>query len=168
MLSRSLNYLALLFVMTMLPSVTLALGQKVPEPELIAAIKKKDAVRAAQLIKDGADANARDDKGKTALMWASDRGYLDVVASLIEKGADVNASSRDGGTALIEATYRGFESIVQLLLQKGADVNAVNNRKDGPLRTAAMRGHTTIVKLLIEEGAEVEPACCWTPTPTPT
>ena len=43
------------------------------------------------LMEKGADVNARNNDGWTALMMASNDGQTETVALLVEKGADVNA-----------------------------------------------------------------------------
>lgn len=48
-----------------------------------------DAVKA--LIEAGADVNAKDDEGKTALSWAARNHNPQVLKALVEAGADVNA-----------------------------------------------------------------------------
>ena len=59
--------------------------------------------QALQIIRFQADVNAKDDKGITALMEASRRGYLFTVEALIRAGADVNATTHSGWTALMQA-----------------------------------------------------------------
>ena len=75
-------------------------------------------------LKNGADVNAIDNDGITALMWASARGYTDVVRFLLENGANVNVKANDGLTALIWASDNGCVEVVRLLLENGANVNA--------------------------------------------
>jgi Ankyrin repeats (3 copies)/Squalene-hopene cyclase C-terminal domain/Prenyltransferase and squalene oxidase repeat len=90
-------------------------------------------LRATRLMLDrGADANAVDPLGRTALMYAaiSDQLPLDVVKLLIERGADVNARSKHaqsgdtGLTALDLAKTRGETPIVALLIKSGATTGA--------------------------------------------
>lgn len=80
------------------------------------------------LLDHGADVNAVDDLGRTALMHAvvSDVVPLDAVKLLIERGADVNARSQhaqsvDSGQTVLEiARLRGETPVVSLLEKSGA------------------------------------------------
>jgi ankyrin repeat protein len=107
------------------------------------------------IIKKGADVNARGDDGGTALMLASQDGHTDVAKLLIEKGADVNARKNDGVTILILASQDGHTDVAKLLIEKGADVNARSNKGGTALILASKGGHIDVAKLLIEKGADV-------------
>jgi uncharacterized protein len=67
-----------------------------------------------------AEANAKDNGGNTALMWASLKGHREIEQVLLDKGADVNAKANDGTTALMLATEKGYNGIRELLLKAGA------------------------------------------------
>jgi cytohesin len=124
---------------------------------------------AMRLIQAGADINARDEDGCTALYYASgssDEKMIDVVKALVERGADVNAR-RDGGfTPLHEACFSGTYAAVQFLISKGADVNAREQRGDTPLHIIAgcslLHQHPEwgepelIVLALLEHGAKLD------------
>ena len=56
------------------------------------------------LLAKGADVNAKNQDGWTALMCASLDGHKEVVELLLAKRADVNAKANDGFTALIMAS----------------------------------------------------------------
>lgn len=67
------------------------------------------------LLKRGADVNARNNYGDTALMRACwDRSGA-AVEMLIEHGADVNAKDKEGRTALQWARIKGRTDLAQLL-----------------------------------------------------
>ena len=107
------------------------------------------------LIKLGANVNAADEDGKTALICASHEGHFEVVRLLIERGADVNIVSDEGWTALICASHEGHVEVVRLLIERGADVNVVSDEGWTALIRASYRGHVKVVRLLIERGADV-------------
>lgn len=93
--------------------------------KLLTAIRNSDAraARALRSLPSGrADANARDDDGLTALMYAAMYAGADCVELLLAKGADPNAKSKSDVTALMLAI--GQAEKVRLLLSKGAEVNA--------------------------------------------
>ena len=54
-----------------------------------------------QLLKKGADIDAKDNFGKTALMWAArDDDMIELVKCLVDNGANINAKDNKGTTAL--------------------------------------------------------------------
>lgn len=70
------------------------------------------------LIDEGADVNAREQRGATALTEAVYYGHLSVVKELLSRGADVNAGSEEG-TALDIATRKRSPAIADLLRHHG-------------------------------------------------
>ncbi len=61
-----------------------------------------------ELIERGADINAMNNSGITALMSASFNGHIEVVKELIKRGADVNARK----TALIYAKNQDIKKLL--------------------------------------------------------
>jgi ankyrin repeat protein len=127
---------------------------------LMYAVLYGDADAVGVLLDNGADPNARNEAGASALMWAVDD--LEKTRLLLERGADVNARSEDGRTAFsIAASRVGSLAVVRLLLDSGADPSVRSPSYKGPvtpLREAADVGDEAVVQLLIERGADVKSA----------
>jgi hypothetical protein len=119
-----------------------------------AAIGSLDAMRL--LLDRGADVNAKNAAGATALMWAATD--LAKVRLLLDRGADVNVASSLGHTALeLAAMSDGSAEIVRLLLSHGADPKAVDKGKMSVLAAAA-GNDVGSVRQLIDAGADVNAA----------
>ena len=124
-----------------------------PVGDLMEAARLGDTDTARLLIDAGADVNARDNNGWTALMSAVWEGHTDTARLLIRADADVNASRDNGWTALIHAAYKGHTDIARLLIDAGTNVNARNRFRWTALMIAVDKGHTDIARLLIDAGA---------------
>jgi ankyrin repeat protein len=120
------------------------------------------------LIATGAEVNARDAEGWTALMMAVAADDSDCVKTLIAARADVNAKDNEGHTALQVAAgefwwdrphsledISGNVDRLKGLIAAGADVNAKDEFGGTALLSAAEAGIAEKVKLLIAAGADV-------------
>jgi len=109
------------------------------------------------LIDRGADVNARNTYGSTALMWSVTD--LKKVRLLLDHGADVNVAARSGRTALIIASFANPSAeVVRMLLAKGANVAVMDQRKVTPLNAATFGNDTATVRLLLDASADVNTA----------
>ena len=114
------------------------------------ACNKGSAEIVDYLIQKGADMNAKDNSGKTALMRASMDGRAEAIDKLIEFGADVNAKDNSGKTALIRASIDGRKEAIDKLIEFGADVNVKDNKGKTALDIAKGGGHTKLVMKIQE------------------
>jgi uncharacterized protein len=85
------------------------------------AIARGDAASVGDLLRRGANVDARDRHGQTGLMLAARAGHRDVAALLIAHGADLNATAKFGLSALMLAVVAGHEEVARLLARAGAD-----------------------------------------------
>ncbi len=122
--------------------------------KLLKAISEDRSSEVEQLLHKGADENAKERNGDTALIIATRGRNTDVVKLLINADADVNANNNIGDTALIVASKGGKADVVELLIEAGADVNA-KGKAGSAVMVASNMGNYDIVKLLLEAGADV-------------
>jgi ankyrin repeat protein len=118
-----------------------------------AEIGSVDAMRL--LLDRGADVNAQNAFGSTALMWSVTDAAK--VRLLLDHGAQLNTAARSGRTALIIAAFTNPSAeVVRLLLAKGAKVGVMDVRHVTPLNAATFGNDTATVRLLLEAGADIE------------
>jgi len=122
---------------------------------LIDAVKNVDREAVRSLLKQGANVNATQADGATALHWASYRDDLESADLLIRNGANVNARNDLGATPLWAACQNGSESMVGRLLTAGANPNAALLLGETPVMVAARSGSPAVVELLAAQGANV-------------
>jgi ankyrin repeat protein len=85
------------------------------------ATKSGNPERVRKLITEGADINALDRYGQTALMNAAMHGNVEVARVLLEHGAELNNTAKYSLTALMLAVINQHREIVQLLVHAGAN-----------------------------------------------
>jgi ankyrin repeat protein len=109
------------------------------------------------LLKQGADVNAAQPDGMTALHWAADRGDAELAGMLLYAGANPNAMTRIGEyTPLHVASRDGNAAVIKMLLEKGADAAAkTTNSGVTPLHLAAASGNIEAVSALLEKKVDV-------------
>jgi ankyrin repeat protein len=131
-----------------------------PSPERIqqllfdaAKIGRDDMVPA--LLHVGADIEARDARGYTALILASYNGHETTTRLLLDEGADVDApDGARGNTALHGVAFKGFVAIAKVLIEAGADVDRRNLAGQTALMMATLFGHAEIFEMLVAAGAD--------------
>ena len=103
------------------------------------AVKAGDLNGLTRALDAGADVNARDNRSRTALMYAVDKGYLLLVEPLLAAGADPNMRGPDGATALYIAAAHGHSEIVTMLMHAGADPTIKGPKGETVTKVAQMR-----------------------------
>lgn len=96
------------------------------------------------LIRSGADIEAKDSTGRTALACAVENGDATSVNILLKAGADPRISLPEQETAVVYAAGRGMTDVVQMLIQAGAN--------PGPAVISAVdKGHSQALGAVLEE-----------------
>jgi len=123
---------------------------------LFRALREGNIETVKALLAKGADINAKDRYGETALIreiggWRN----IETVKTLLAEGADINAKDASGRTALMHAAEYGKIEKVKILLAKGADVNAKDASGRTALICAASSGSIENIKILLTKGADI-------------
>ncbi len=115
-----------------------------------------EAVRA--LLRQGADANAPQGDGLTAIHWAAEKGIAELAEILIYAGANVRSVTRNGGyTPLHLAARGGHAPVVETLLGAGADPAAMTTTTGvTALHLSAKAGSAEAVTALVNAGVDVD------------
>ena len=109
------------------------------------AARTGDLAVIKQLVDAGTPVDAPTKYGATALIYACDKGHLDVVTYLLDRGADINhKDSFYEATALSWALFAEHDEIVALLLARGAD------GADQVLSFGMRRGSLVLVKAALD------------------
>jgi ankyrin repeat protein len=104
------------------------------------------------LLAGGADPDAQDAAGNTALMGVCFKGYAGLFHRLLEAGANVHVRNSNGATALTFAATFGHIGFAEALLQRGASVAVADARGKTPYDHAALQENEPMVALLAHYG----------------
>ncbi|MHA1147921.1 MAG: ankyrin repeat domain-containing protein [Promethearchaeota archaeon] len=112
-------------------------------------------------LKMGADVNAQDSHGHTALTRLCDyKGTIEIAKYLIEHGAEVNFVKEYGHDPLGYAVMSGHLELAKLLLESGADINNKTEYGRTALHSAALpidyeeKNKYELMKFLLDNGAD--------------
>jgi hypothetical protein len=123
------------------------------------AVHDRDDVEILQhILGEGANLNAKNPDGQTALHLAIHNGDTSMVQFLLEKGADPEATATNGNKPLYDAAESGHFEIVELLLDFNANVEAFNINEKRTAFYQVSLSSTRIAFLLI---------MCWEPETLP-
>jgi ankyrin repeat protein len=149
---RSRNRVALFAVALALIAASASIHASSPVAD---AAMKGDADLVRALVSKGADVNAAQADGMTALHWAALNGDLKVTDVLLVAGATTEPLTRLGGyTPLHLASSRGHAPVVARLLEGGSKPKALTATGVQPIHLAAQAGSAEAVRFLLDRGAD--------------
>jgi uncharacterized protein len=121
---------------------------------LIEAAGDGDVWRLRALLEGGdVDIDARDERGRTALMAATYANRVEAVRVLLEAGAGVDIQDAMLNDPFLYAGAEGLLEILQLAHEAGADPTITNRYGGVAVIPAAEKGHLENVRYLLEETA---------------
>jgi uncharacterized protein len=119
------------------------------------AAMTRDIEITRRLLRSGADVNAAQGDGMTALHWAASHDDAPLAQMLLYAGANVRATTRLGAfTPLHLASKAGHVAVMRPLIEAGAPVNLPTSTGATPLMLAAASGSVDAVTLLLDRGAD--------------
>ncbi|WP_036647163.1 ankyrin repeat domain-containing protein [Paenibacillus pini] len=119
--------------------------------KLIKSAQQGDTEKVLIFLQGGADINAIDERGRTAVMAATYNHHTNTVKALIEQGADVDKRDHNLNNVLLYAGAEGMIDILRLAIDAGANTKLTNRYGGTALIPASERGHVDVVQELLSE-----------------
>jgi len=153
MRNRSCSSILGVFFLTIAVSAATVLESPVAD-----AAMRSDIETMRNLLYQGADVNAAQGDGMTALHWAAVNGQPEMSEMLLYAGASTEATTRMGAyTPLHLASREGHAGVVQSLLAAGSDPNQKTSTGGvAALHFAAASGDMNTIEALLEYGAVID------------
>ena len=121
-----------------------------PDSPVANAAMVRDVETVRSLLATGANVDAAQGDGLTALHWAARNGDIETATVLLDAGADFAAVTRIGShTPLHVASKVGSGVVVETLLAAGADPNAMTTTGVTSLHLSAASGDIKAVRALL-------------------
>jgi ankyrin repeat protein len=130
-----------------------ALAQRAP---LVKAAGANNWAKVKKLVKKGANVDAVDHEGRTALSHACSAGHKETVRMLLAAKATIDLADSTTVTPLMRAVVADKCEIIQMLLKAKADINYTDHNDVSALMVGAGADSLDAVKLLIQEGCKLD------------
>lgn len=124
--------------------------------KLFVSVKDENVDQVKYCIAKGADVNATDSYGFTALWHASVLPSNKCMIALLDAKADINKCSPQKWAPIHRGAIQDNVECLKTLVQRGANVNLLSNTGHSPLHWAAWRSSLVTVQLLVNAGATVD------------
>ena len=124
--------------------------------QLIAIAAAGDVATLQRLLAQGVSVTARDARGRTALLAATQGNRIEAARLLIRAGADVNAKDDMQDSPFLYAGAEGRLEILRLTLAAGADLASTNRYGGTALIPACHHGHVETVRELLKTAIAID------------
>ena len=123
------------------------------------AASQADAGEVVRVLvnKFGAEVEAGDGRGSTALHWAARRGAETAAEVLAEAGASLSATTDEGWTPLHLAVEAGHTSLATRLAARGGGVDRPDKSGVTPLRLAVNTGNAAVTEYFLSRCTDDAP-----------
>ena len=126
------------------------------EAPIADAAQNNDISAVRELLRQGADPNAAQTDGLTALHWSALNNDIEIVDILLFAGANPSSTSRLGGyTPLHMASRAGHSDIAGKLLEAGADPNRLTSTGVTSMHFAAESNSSELIQVLVAAGGDI-------------
>ena len=130
------------------------LSQEESNERLMASLMAGAQDEALQWLASGANPNARNRFGDTALIWATNTGNEVLLKDLIQRGADPNLKGSFDKTALHWSAKKVNPELVRILLKAGAEADCLDRNGETPLMVAAGANNSAVMRQLLRHGVD--------------
>lgn len=121
--------------------------------ELIQAAERGQTAEVRRLLQTGAQIDAQDGRGRTAIMAATHGNHPETVAALIEAGANIHIQDNMKDNPYLYAGAEGYLEILKLTIKAGADPKLTNRYGGIALIPASEHGYVEVVETLLTQTA---------------
>ncbi|KIE04351.1 hypothetical protein NF27_IN00920, partial [Candidatus Jidaibacter acanthamoeba] len=121
--------------------------------EFLIAVEQGKIDKARELLSQGADVNATEMLGDTALHLAIMYRDVKMVKLLLaQPSININTKDCDRQTPLQNALYNGYDEIAQLILEHNPDVKTADIKGNTVIHLCLIGSKINLIPLLVERG----------------
>lgn len=127
-----------------------------PDGTLLSAAAAGDAATVSLAIRAGAALEARDGRGRTALLLASAADHVEAASVLVAAGADPDALDDQRDTPWLVTGVTGSVAMAEVLLAAEPDLTIVNRYGGISIIPAGERGHVEYLERVLQTDIDVD------------
>ena len=129
---------------------------EIPDAALLLGAASGEFDSVADALAAGARVEARDMRGRCALLLAVIGDHLEIARLLVDAGADPNAVDHRLDTPWLATGVTGSVRMLEILLPAGPDMTIKNRYGGIAIIPACERGHVDYVRRIVSTGIDVD------------